>query len=92
VRLLADGAAGFNDHCAAGIDARRDRIAELLQNSLMLVTALNPHIGYDKAAQIAKKAHEEGTTLKAAALALGYVTAEQFDQWVRPEAMVGKAG
>jgi len=58
----------------------------------MLVTALNPHIGYDKAAQIAKKAHKEGTTLKEAALELGYVTAEQFDRWVRPEAMVGKTG
>jgi fumarate hydratase class II len=88
VRLLADGAASFNEHCAAGIEPRRERIAELVRNSLMLVTALNPHIGYDKAAQIAKKAHEEGTTLKAAALALGYVTAEQFDAWVRPERMV----
>jgi fumarate hydratase class II len=90
VRLLADGAASFNDHCAKGIEPRPERIAELLENSLMLVTALNPHIGYDKAAQIAKKAHKEGTTLKAAALALGYVTPEQFDQWVRPDAMVGK--
>jgi len=88
VRLLTDGAASFNEHCAAGIEPRRERIAELVRNSLMLVTALNPHIGYDKAAQIAKKAHEEGTTLKAAALALGYVTAEQFDAWVRPERMV----
>ncbi len=90
VRLLADGAESFCDHCAAGIEPRRERIAELLQNSLMLVTALNPHIGYDKAAQIAKKAHREGITLKQAALALGYVSAEQFDQWVRPEAMLGK--
>ena len=88
LRLLTDGAASFNEHCAAGIDPRRERIAELVRNSLMLVTALNPHIGYDKAAQIAKKAHKEGTTLKAAALALGYVTAEQFDAWVRPERMV----
>jgi fumarate hydratase, class II len=92
VRLLADGAASFNDHCAKGIEPRRERIAELLENSLMLVTALNPHIGYDKAAQIAKKAHQEGTTLREAALSLGYVSAEQFDQWVRPEAMVGKSG
>jgi fumarate hydratase class II len=92
VRLLADGAASFNDHCAKGIEPRRERIAELLENSLMLVTALNPHIGYDKAAQIAKKAHREGTTLKEAALALGHVTAEQFEQWVRPDAMVGKSG
>src|SRR5690348_1980936 len=90
VRLLADGAASFNDHCAKGIEPNRERIAELLENSLMLVTALNPHIGYDKAAQIAKKAHKEGTTLREAALALGYVTAEQFDEWVRPGAMVGK--
>ena len=90
VRLLADGAASFNDHCAKGIEPNPERIGELLRNSLMLVTALNPHIGYDKAAQIAKQAHKEGTTLREAALALGYVTAEQFDQWVRPGAMVGK--
>jgi fumarate hydratase class II len=92
VRLLADGAASFNDHCAKGIEPNPKRIGELLEQSLMLVTALNPHIGYDKAAQIAKKAHKEGTTLKEAALSLGYVTAAQFDQWVRPEAMVGKTG
>jgi len=92
VRLLSDGASGFNEHCAGGIEPRRERIDELLKNSLMLVTTLNPHIGYDKAAQIAKKAHQEGTTLKEAALALGYVTAKQFDEWVRPEAMVGKKG
>ena len=88
-RLLADGAASFDEHCAAGIEPRRERIAALLANSLMLVTALNPHIGYDKAAEIAKRAHEKGETLRAAALALGYVTAEQFDAWVRPEAMTG---
>ena len=90
VRLLADGAASFNDHCAAGIEPDRERIAALVHDSLMLVTALNPHIGYDKAAQIAKKAHQEGTTLRQAALALGHVTGEQFDQWVRPGAMVGR--
>jgi len=89
-RLLADGVASFNDHCAAGIEPERERIDELLHDSLMLVTALNPHIGYDKAAQIAKKAHKEGTTLRQAALALGHVTGEQFDQWVRPETMVGR--
>jgi fumarate hydratase class II len=89
-RLLADGAASFNDNCAVGIEPNLDRIAQLMRESLMLVTALNPHIGYDKAAQIAKKAHKEGTTLKAAALALGHVTEAQFDQWVRPENMVGK--
>jgi fumarate hydratase class II len=76
VRLLADGMRSFND--------------ELVQRSLMLVTALNPHIGYDKSAQIAKKAHKEGTSLREAALALGYVTGEQFDAWVRPENMVGR--
>src|SRR5215471_1157985 len=92
VRLLADGAASFNDHCAKGIEPNPQRIGDLLRNSLMLVTALNPHIGYDKAAQIAKKAHKEGTTLKEAAVDLGFVTAEQFDQWVRPDAMVGKNG
>lgn len=90
VRLLADGMRSFNDHCAAGIEPDRDRIAELVDRSLMLVTALNPHIGYDKAAEIAKKAHREGTSLREAALALGYVTGEQFDAWVRPERMVGR--
>jgi fumarate hydratase, class II len=89
VRLLADGMASFNDHCAAGIEPDRERIAELVNRSLMLVTALNPHIGYDKAAQIAKKAHKEGTSLREAAIATGFVTAEQFDLWVRPEKMVG---
>ncbi len=90
VRLLADGIASFNDHCAVGITANRERIAELVDRSLMLVTALNPHIGYDKAAQIAKKAHKEGSSLREAAIALGYVTPEQFDQWVRAADMVGK--
>ncbi|WP_309678448.1 class II fumarate hydratase [Polaromonas sp.] len=89
VRLLADGMLSFNDHCAVGIEPNRERIAELLGRSLMLVTALNPHIGYDKAAFIAKKAHQEGSTLREAALASGYVTAEQFDQWVVPGDMVG---
>ena len=90
VRLLADGMVSFNDHCAVGIEPNRERIAELVERSLMLVTALNPHIGYDKAAQIAKKAHKEGTSLREAAIATGFLTAEQFDQWVRPEAMVGR--
>lgn len=89
VRLLADGMASFNEHCAVGIEPNRERIAQLLSESLMLVTALNTHIGYDKAAEIAKKAHQEGLTLKAAALALGYLTESEFDRWVRPEAMVG---
>jgi len=90
VRLLADAMVSFNDHCATGIEANRERIDALMHHSLMLVTALNPHIGYDKAAEIAKKAHREGTTLKAAAIATGYVTAEQFDAWVVPEQMTGK--
>ncbi|MEJ8835807.1 class II fumarate hydratase [Ramlibacter sp. AN1133] len=90
VRLLADGMRSFNDHCAAGIEPNRERIRELVDRSLMLVTALNPHIGYDKAAQIAKKAHREGTSLREAAIASGHVTAEQFDQWVRAEDMVGR--
>ncbi|SAL34042.1 class II fumarate hydratase [Caballeronia concitans] len=90
VRLLADGARSFNDNCAVGIEANEARIESLLNESLMLVTALNPHIGYDNAAQIAKKAHKEGTTLKAAALALGHVTEQQFDEWVKPQDMVGK--
>ena len=87
--LLAHACVNFDQHCAAGIVPNRERIAQLMRDSLMLVTALNPHIGYEKAAQIANKAHHEGTTLKQAALALGYVTAEQFDQWVNPEDMVG---
>ncbi len=90
VRLLADGMVSFNDHCAAGIEPNRERINELVERSLMLVTALNTHIGYDKAAQIAKKAHKEGSSLREAALALGHVTAEQFDQWVVPGNMVGR--
>jgi fumarate hydratase class II len=89
IRLLADAATSFAEHCVEGIEPVLERIAELLANSLMLVTALNPHIGYDKAAQIAKKAHAEGTTLRAAAIASGHLSAEQFDQWVRPEAMIG---
>lgn len=89
VRLLADGMESFNEHCAVGIEPNRDRIDQLLNESLMLVTALNTHIGYDKAAEIAKKAHKEGLTLKASALALGYLTEDEFDRWVRPEEMVG---
>jgi fumarate hydratase, class II len=89
LRLVADAARSFADHCIVGIAANRARIAELMQQSLMLVTALAPQIGYDKAAEIAKQAHREGTTLKAAAIALGYVSAADFDRWVRPEAMLG---
>ncbi|HTH95043.1 MAG TPA: class II fumarate hydratase [Rhodocyclaceae bacterium] len=87
-RLLADGMRGFDEHCLQGMQANEARIKELVERSLMLVTALNPHIGYDKAAQIAKKAHKEGTTLKAAALSLGYVSAEDFDAWVKADKMV----
>ncbi len=89
VRILGGGMESFNDHCAIGIEPNRDRITELVNNSLMLVTALNTHIGYDKAAAIAKNAHAKGTTLKESALELGYLTAEEFDQWVVPSEMVG---
>ncbi|WP_233963267.1 class II fumarate hydratase [Pectobacterium versatile] len=89
IRLLADGMKSFDEHCAVGIEPNHDRITQLLNESLMLVTALNTHIGYDKAAEIAKKAHKEGLTLKAAALKLNYLTEAQFDEWVRPEEMVG---
>ena len=87
VRLLGDGMASFEEHCARGIEANHSRIGELMEKSLMLVTALAPHIGYDKAAKIAKQAHHDGTTLKQAALALGYVTEEQFAEWIKPEQM-----
>jgi fumarate hydratase, class II len=89
VRLLADGMRSYNDHCAVGIAPNRARIAELVGRSLMLVTALNPHIGYDKAAAIAKKAHQEGSSLREAAVASGYLSAAQFDQWVIPADMTG---
>ena len=88
VRLLADGMVSFEAHCVRGIEANRERIAELLERSLMLVTALAPHIGYDRAAEIAKHAHHEGSTLRQAALALGYVSESDFDQWVQPANMV----
>ncbi len=89
-RLIADGARSFEHHCAAGIEPDRERIAELVQRSLMLVTALNPHIGYDKSAKIAKAAHRSGSSLRDAAIASGFVTAEQFDAWVVPADMVGQ--
>ena len=92
VRLLADGMASFEEHCVRGIEANEARIAELVGESLMLVTALAPHIGYDRAAQIAKHAHASGGTLRAAALELGFVSAKDFDAWVRPEDMIGPAG
>src|SRR5882672_9336587 len=90
VRLLADGADSLREHCVVGIEPNLERIKHNLDNSLMLVTALNPHIGYDKAAKIAKTAHKLGKTLRETAIELGLVTGEQFDAWVRPETMVGK--
>ena len=87
-RLLADGMASFEEHCVRGIEPNRERIGVQLERSLMLVTALAPHIGYDRAAEIAKKAHKDGSTLRVAAVALGYVKAGDFDRWVRPEDMV----
>ena len=89
VRLLADACDSFDTHCARGIEPDRARIKELVDRSLMLVTALAPRLGYDRAAAIAKKAHAEGINLKEAAVKLGYLTAEEFDREVRPESMVG---
>lgn len=89
IRLLGDAAQSFAENCVDGIEPRKDKIEKHLQESLMLVTALNPHIGYDKASQVAKKAHKEGTTLRESALALGFLTGEEFDKWVRPENMLG---
>jgi fumarate hydratase class II len=89
IRLLADACESFTDNCVVGIEANTQQIKRHLDNSLMLVTALNPHIGYDKSAQIAKTAHKNGTTLKEEAVKLGFLTAEQFDQFVRPETMIG---
>jgi fumarate hydratase, class II len=91
IRLLADGVRSFTDKCVVGIEADSARIDELLHRSLMLVTALNPKIGYDNAAAVAKKAHAEGITLKEAAIALGLLTPKEFDELVRPENMLGPA-
>jgi fumarate hydratase class II len=88
--LLADAMVSFNDHCAEGIEPNHDRIQELVSKSLMLVTALNTHIGYENAAKIAKTAHKNGTSLKEEAINLGLVTAKQFDEWVKPEDMIGE--
>jgi fumarate hydratase class II len=88
IRLLGDGCTSFDEHCATGIEPNRERIDRNLRESLMLVTALNPHIGYDNAAKVAKKAHSEGTTLREAAVALGLLTADKFDELVRPEQMI----
>ncbi|QEQ01344.1 class II fumarate hydratase [Thermosynechococcus sp. CL-1] len=92
IELLSDAGEAFTQFCLAGIEPNREQIQRHLQRSLMLVTALNPHIGYDKAAAVAKKAYSEGKTLKEAAVELGYLTAEEFDQWVRPELMLGEKG
>ena len=89
LRLLADGMDSFERHCARGIEAMPQRLAELVNNSLMLVTALTPHIGYDQAASIAKQAHQQGTTLRQAALALQLLSADDFDRWVQPREMLG---
>ncbi|PJZ27527.1 fumarate hydratase, class II [Leptospira hartskeerlii] len=88
IRLLADSAVSFEEHCARGIEPNKENIKEHLKNSLMLVTALNPHIGYDNAAKIAKNAHKKGTSLKESGIELGLLTSEQFDQWVLPEKMI----
>jgi fumarate hydratase class II len=91
-RLIADGCDSFRKNCVVGLEPNRPVIKRHLENSLMLVTALNPHIGYDNAAKIAKKAHKEGLTLRESALALGLVSAEDFERWVRPEDMTGPKG
>ena len=92
VQLISDACDAFNDHCAVGIEPNTPRIEEHLRDSLMIVTALNPHIGYEKAAEIAKKAHKDGTDLREAALSLGHLTPEQFDEWVRPADMTRPKG
>jgi fumarate hydratase class II len=89
IRLLGDGAASFSERCVEGATANKDNIKQLMGRSLMLVTALNPHIGYDNAAKVAKLAHQEGTTLKGAAMKLELLTEAQFDEWVKPENMIG---
>jgi fumarate hydratase class II len=89
-RLIGDACRSFEERCARGIEPNHERIGMHLDNSLMLVTALNTHIGYDNAAKIAKKAYEEGKTLKVTAVELGLLTEEQFDEWVQPSAMVNK--
>lgn len=89
IRLIGDSSIAFSDNCVDGIVANHDTIDRLMKNSLMLVTALNPHIGYDKASKVAKKAYEDGTTLKEASIELGFLTSEEFDNFVRPEKMIG---
>ena len=89
IRLVSDACISFSKNCVVGIQPNKERISTLLNESLMLVTALNPHIGYDNAAKIAKNAHKKGLTLKQSALELEIVTEEQFDDWVKPENMIG---
>ena len=89
IQILSDSMRAFRTKCIEGIEPNEKMIKHHLENSLMLVTALNNHIGYDKASSIAKKAHKEGTTLRDAALELGYLTNDEFEQWVRPEEMIG---
>lgn len=91
LRLLTDGITSFEAYCVRGIEAQTERIQDLLGRSLMLATALVPHIGYDRAAAIAKKAHADDSTLKQAALSLGYVSAVEFDQWICTSKMIGDA-
>jgi fumarate hydratase class II len=88
-QLLGEACVSFNENCAVGIEPNKQNLKKNLDNSLMLVTALNPHIGYEKAAKIAKTAHENGTTLKEEAINLGYLDAKQFDEWVDPKKMIG---
>lgn len=88
LRLLADGMASFEQHCVRGIEANRQRLSELMEQSLMLVTALVPHIGYDRAAEIAKHAQRDGLTLKQSAVTLGYVSEEDYNKWVVPASML----
>lgn len=89
IRLIGDSCCAFTDNCVVGIEANREKIDQLMKNSLMLVTALNPHIGYDKASKVAKTAHQEGATLRETVIKLGYLTGEEFDRFVRPEDMIG---
>jgi len=89
IRLLADASRSFRLHCIEGLEPNRDRIEKLMRESLMLVTALNPKIGYDNASKVAKNAHKKGTTLKESAIELGILTSEEFDEWVQPKDMLG---
>ncbi|MGH0138908.1 UNVERIFIED_CONTAM: hypothetical protein FKN15_053276 [Acipenser sinensis] len=88
-KLLGDASVCFTENCVVGIEANKERINKLMNESLMLVTSLNPHIGYDEAVKIAKTAHKEGSTLKETAVKLGYITSEEFDQWIKPQGMLG---